>query len=516
MKNFRSTAEALFGALWYLVIVIALPTLFLLTLGLIELWQRGWILAALGSWLGITMVCYAVAYGLQRASSTAIDEPDHETLNPADGDGLPGNLAANEDWSARDRQAWQLACTRIDALLNTDPHWRDLEPLELLGQVASHYHPDGGDATWRFTLPEALLIIEEASRRYRALVEQYLPYADRVTIATVLSAYERKDQISSGFTWANRVRRLVRLVNPIGAVIGELRDQVTDRVFARAGHSLQLSLKRLLLQEIAQAAIDLYSGRLKVSDAELSDYTSAAALAAPSMAVDPDEPLRILLVGQISSGKSTLINALLETAAAEADLLPATARVTVHAVELQPDLHTHLVDTPGISTDTEVQALLIEQALTADLILWVSRATQPARATDLQLRRAINERFAAMPERRAPPVVLAISHTDLISGDAIPHSERAALMTANVFEQLEMAASTPAALLALSTDQLPVGLPELLVHIAEQVPEALQVQRNRRRVELTQTRQGWRRRLRQTRALGGALADKVRHKLRRE
>ena len=74
---------------------------------------------------------------------------------------------------------------------------------------------------------------------------------------------------------------------------------LVDRLRARVTQEFVL--------EVGRAAIDLYSGRLALSEEELR--LAHERDEAPA-AVEPIAPVRIVLVGQVNAGKSSLVNAL--------------------------------------------------------------------------------------------------------------------------------------------------------------------------------------------------------------
>ena len=119
----------------------------------------------------------------------------------------------------------------------------------------------------------------------------------------------------------------------------------TTRVLS---YRLRAYATRLLILEIGRASIDLYSGRLALSDEDLR----AARESDMAATADAVVPIRIVLIGQVNAGKSSLLNAL--------------ARV----------------DLPGLDESTDTAAELLVQAERADLIMWVASATQPARGPD--------------------------------------------------------------------------------------------------------------------------------------
>ena len=520
LSRFGGTAD---GALWYALLVVVLPTVCLLVVALITLWQEGRLIPLLVGWLAVTLFAYLVFVNLpgrrlrrrlaERTKAAAAGASEED-----EGD-LPEQLAERPDWSERDSGIWQRRCLAIERTLAADPDWERLPELaaDELSAVAAEYHGPKSHARFRFTLPELLQVVSVASDRYRGVVMGHVPFADRITVASLMALRDRKDQISGSLTWLNRARRVVRLSNPIGAAVGEIRDQFTNRVFDETSESLQQDLKRLVLQEIAQVGIDLYSGRLKVSDTELADYRSRAAREDETRTPEAAEPLRVVLLGQISAGKSSLVNALAETLEAEVDQLPSTERLTVHALHTAEGAVLHLVDTPGIDEDPERRRRLVKAAAEADLLLWVARANQPARAPDEALHAALDAHFDARPERRMPPALLVLTHIDrlppraewsppydLERGSGKADTIRRALVSAR--EAIGFEAEAPMVPVSLAA---PAGGESSLYNvdaIAAQVmmlaDEATLAQFNRRRVERGADSGGWRTRWRQARGLG--------------
>lgn len=500
------------GLWWYLSLVVVVPTLSLVLAGLWWLWQSGQLLAVLVGWLAITLLGYA-------AFLLSPGRVARARVTPIDPDDWPDDLPARRDWSAREREAWQRARSAIDERLAEAPAWERMPTLALdtLASVAGDYHGPDTDATYRFTLPEILLVLSVASARYRTAIIDHVPYVDRIRIDSVLAMVRRQEQIRSGLTWANRVRRAARLVNPVGAMVGEVRDAFTDRLFGEVSQSAQTALKRLLLQEVAQTGIDLYSGRLRVSDAELADYLSRAGRADDSRRAEPVEPLRVVLVGQISAGKSSLANALLDTLASEMDRLPATDRLEVHRLAMDGEEALRLVDSPGLDASGARQAALAQTVLEADLVLWVVRATQPARAPDRELMARLDARYRDEPARRRAPVLLVMSHADALSPKAewTPPYDlgaesgkgatiRAALVS--IRDQLGLPIETPSIPVCLSAARGRYNVDEVAAQIRLLAEAAGGTQLNRRRLDRGDEQRGlnarWQQLVRFGRALG--------------
>jgi hypothetical protein len=76
-----------------------------------------------------------------------------------------------------------------------------------------------------------------------------------------------------------------------------------------------------------------------------------------------------------------------------------------------------ICDSAGISAKSTPQEKgdLVDAASKSDLIIWVSKATQPARALDLEVLKEIRRNFEANPKLRQPPTLLVLSHIDQLS-----------------------------------------------------------------------------------------------------
>jgi predicted GTPase len=140
-----------------------------------------------------------------------------------------------------------------------------------------------------------------------------------------------------------------------------------------------------------------------VTGATLEDRAEAPALA---------EPLRILILGQVNAGKSSLVNALSEEIKAAVDVLPATRGYTAYELKRDGLPEALLIDGPGLSADAAAMLELLEEVNDSDLILWVSSATRPDRDTDRKGLDALRDHLAARLERRAPPILIVLTHVD--------------------------------------------------------------------------------------------------------
>jgi len=334
---------------------------------------------------------------------------------------LPDILASQAHWTDDDTRIWTACNKDVQDLVKEDPSWTELPELALdqLSKVSAMYH--GIDPSlenkrerlrYQFTLPEGLLVLAITSERYREIVLSHIPYAERVSVSSLLTLYDHQSEVKTGYTWITRARRVVRLWNPLAAAVGELREHLTDRLFKHLSSNVQTRLKLLLLQEVIQVGMELYSGRLKTSEAELHRFKSSAVQEDEQKLPEQIEPLRVLLIGQTNSGKSSLINAITGSLNSEIDSLPTTTSAQVFKYQLDTQFRLNLIDTEGLDGSTDVQTVLIDQAIDTDIILYLANASQPARNTDKQFFSELTSAFNEKPARRTPSVILVMTHID--------------------------------------------------------------------------------------------------------
>lgn len=434
--------------------------------GFLWLWEQGWLLAYAA---GSAAFVLAVRLGRWALARHAVPPP------PAAAPPPPGS-----DWTEAERAVWERARARSRADLPAPVPWEALPPrvLAVVEGVATDLSA-GRRGALDFTAPEALLLVERLAGRARRLLLRQVPFADRLSIQALWWVWQRKDTAltvaSTGWTLWRGVRLLL---NPAAALLREIEGRLAARLQDRLGAAVTRDLQLRLLDEAAAAAIDLYSGRLRFTEAEL------AAARLPDEARDadqpPEPPLRVLLVGQLSTGKSTLFNALVGEDLAETDAAPVTDRTQAVATVLA-GVPVRLVDTPGLDGTERRRDQVAAEAAEADLILWVLRADRPDRAPDHALRTALAARLP--PGRRLPPVVTAVAAADLwLPGWPYPEHILPPAARDRLAAALEaLAADWPGAAVPVST-RPNWNLDALEAAVAAALPEARQTARQRRRL----------------------------------
>jgi len=127
----------------------------------------------------------------------------------------------------------------------------------------------------------------------------------------------------------------------------------------------------------------------------------------------------ITIIGQVKSGKSSLVNALLGEQQAQTDVLPLTQEITRY--QLQPagvPARFVLLDTVGYghSGPREDQLRATQEAAQqSDLVCLVLHARNPARQADVEVLAALERWFQARPDLKAVPILGILTHIDLLS-----------------------------------------------------------------------------------------------------
>lgn len=239
-----------------IAMALAVPTLSLIPLGGVLLWQKGWLLP----WAVCALAVVAIVSFMEvRLLDRAARAPQSDL---ADID--PGGMAS-AGWTVRERQAWSdvVALSRridTDKLVDTQA-FMDLATCTI-GAVAKRLHAGKADPVWQFTMPEALAICERVSRRLAEFVDTHVPFGDMLTLAQLRTAYRWRGAVDVAER-AYDVWRVLRLANPATAATHEARDRLSRALLAWGRDQVTLKLAQSFVEEVGRAAIDLYGGRLR-------------------------------------------------------------------------------------------------------------------------------------------------------------------------------------------------------------------------------------------------------------
>ncbi len=396
---------------WWLVSLLlwTVPLAALLPMGLLWLHQAGLLLVWIASILLFSAAGYGLAYWLRAAGRDALDVEQTQP-DPAWPAAAEGAWTLVEEMAARiDPADWPLAAEmRLGALAQ-----RTLE------QVARYFHPEVDQPLLELRVPHALLIIERASRDLRQAITEQIPFSHRLTIGALARAYRWKP-------FAERLLGLYRagrwIANPANALLNEAWSQLRNQGFAMARQDVYRWLLQEYVRKVGHYAIQLYSGRLllteedpvkRLTQASSVDLEQAAEIeaATPSLEDVSGEPLRVLVLGRSNTGKSSLINALFGQLRAATDIVADTTRAqTPYRLERDGVEIALIFDTPG--SERLAYKSLHDAAISADMILWVSAAHRPDRQSERHILDTLRTAQAARIDRRPPPLIVVVTHID--------------------------------------------------------------------------------------------------------
>jgi len=442
---------------WVIGGLMLSPVLVYVVLGGYALWSSG---LTFWAW-ALLPVCWLVAWLVGRLWPPPIPE----TLEP---------LQSGAHWTDRDRAAFEIVRARQELVSQwtpaqlIDPHFY-IEQVKLLAmELAAHYYPQASDPYSSLKVTEVLSALHLAVEDLEELVTETLPVAQWLTIG-------QWQALGQTPKWYQRVQDSVWLSSIVYNPVNLLRYFTSKATVEPLGEQVQQELLvRLYLRFISQVGyylIEMNSGRLRGgtqryrryfgkaqplsavgAHPEASGPPAAPRPAASNAAADPaarnDAPenspawatVQIALVGQVSSGKSSLVNALLGDNQAASDVLPTTREVQRYAITLgglPPAARTSgaaapppasdrvsvvLLDTPGYGEAgaSLEQRRQIEAAVTsADAVLLILSANTAARKPDQQLLQQLEDYYHARPDLKFPPVIGVLTHVDLLKPSQI-------------------------------------------------------------------------------------------------
>lgn len=397
-------------------LAVLLPMLTLLPLGWLWLWQNGYALYWLAGALAFGMMAYTVqAFALRKSVAETRIEPleDDGGAEPPD----PG-------WTAREQAAWAaveaLAADVRPATLTDRDKILNLG-VKTVEAVARQIHPGDKNPLWKFTVPEALALVERVSADLRPFVRDNIPLGDQLTVGQVLKIYRWRSAIGMAEK-AYDIWRLVRLINPVTAAAQEAREQITKHLYTAVRDQVARRLAQGYVREVGRAAIDLYGGRLRVSAAELAGHVSACTLRDRGAGQPMAEPLRVLIGGLAESGKSSVVSALAKEVGTMVEALPDTRKYQAYELEWEGLASALVIDSPGAGATAKQRLKYAAKAAECDLIVWAVSATREEGHADREVLTGIRKHFGDNPQRRLPPIVIALTHIDELppAGDWSP------------------------------------------------------------------------------------------------
>jgi predicted GTPase len=327
-----------------------------------------------------------------------------------------------QTWPDSGRQAWEEVDKIARRVQEEDLPLDQPQRLwavvrEVLDAVARQYHPKSKRAALEIPVPNVLRIIELVARDLREALAEQVPGAHILT----LHDFSRLHHLAA---WARKLYFLYKVavfgVSPVAGLLRELRDAAGDRLVDDSGGEVKRWAVGFCVRKTGYYAIQLYSGHLALGDLQRERYQTPqsrgdAQTAEAQQDRLAEEPLRILVLGQVKSGKSSLVNALFGEVRAAVDVVPRTRQIEPYVLEREGSPRAIVLDTAGYDGGQDPQAVfspLREAILTADLLLMACSAGSAARSADRKLLDEVRRFYQGEPDRIMPPLVVALTHVD--------------------------------------------------------------------------------------------------------
>jgi uncharacterized protein len=390
---------------WIAALIFLLPWLVLLGLGVYGLWAAGWLYYGMAVLTGSSVLAYVLLHVGRRV-------PERGLVEAID-------IAANPNWTEHDQQAWHslealTASWQQQPGVLTDPHQMLALSNEVITAVARHYHTASKYPILEFPLPYLLKLVTLVCEDLQIEVLDKIPGSHAIRLVDLVRAKQAAATMG-------RVRDYMTLghwfFNWPGAALAKARGVLFDKGLGRVSDEISQRLLRAYIQKLGYYAIQLYSGQILLDDwlptERVTGYSSSDIK--DNAANQNLEPLRLLVLGQVSSGKSSLLNAMFGNIKSAVGSLPTTASITPYVLErdgLQQAIILDSAGYAGLAHPDALAALKLEWART-DVVLIVCKGTQAARAADAQQLDAIRAYFQTERRNQALPVIIAVvTHID--------------------------------------------------------------------------------------------------------
>lgn len=394
-------------AQWVLLgLLVIVPYLVLAAAGAWWLYESGWMLWWLVGTAAISLVGWPLTAWLRRRSPL-----------PA-----AATAGAAAEWSPTGRAAWT-EVERIASRVGAEDLPLDrpaaFVPVfgEVIEMVARTFHGRSKNPVLQVPVPHVLRIVELVARDLRETCSSNIPGSHILTVNDLVKLQKIFHLAPTFF----RIYRLAALIaNPATALVRELEGLARNQILNASTTETKRWLVEFVIRRLGFYAIELYSGHLVLRGIEFAAYTTdqsrhTIADEQQRTAALENEPLRILVLGQVKAGKSSLVNAMFGETKSAVDVVPRTRGIEPFLLERDGIRRAIIFDSAGYDDVTRTAAALNdarEQIEHCDLVILVTSAMTAARDSDRRLLTELHALFQRDPDREFPPLVVALTHID--------------------------------------------------------------------------------------------------------
>jgi len=309
------------------------------------------------------------------------------------------DTAADEDINQQVETALQKILTNTQG---DPPIWEDWQLFwqrcqEVVSAIAQIYNPEVKYPLLNIYIPQVYGLMRGTVDDVDQWMQKLSPALNQVTVGQAYRAYEVYQQVQPSAQTALKVWSWAQwVINPVAAAARQLGKGYTQQANQELLGNLSQVLRQVALRQLAQRAIALYGGQpgsvsLPEPPSSQQDFPQGQTQtiqeileqAQPQTEVE-QKPVNLLLIGRTGAGKSSVINTLFQSQQAKVDVLPSTDKIESYDWESITGDQLTLWDTPGYEqvSGCELRALVLDYATTADLLLLVTPALDPALAMD--------------------------------------------------------------------------------------------------------------------------------------
>jgi uncharacterized protein len=385
--------------------IFVLPFLIIMGLGGYWLWQNEWLYQA----IGVLSANSVLIYALLRQHSQKIKSEKTK----------PSIISPNPNWTDDGQEAWKA----LDAVTE---RWKSEPDLltnstkavrltnEVLIAVAKHFHADSTYPILEFPLPYLLKLITLVCNDIQHDVLNKIPGSHAVTVGDFLRAKDALNKFNNIKSFFNAGKLLF---NWQGVLLSKARSLLLDKGVNYVTDEISQRLISVYVNKLGYYAIQLYSGQMTLDDIVPTDVLTPDSKTDIKESTENEktiEPLRLLILGQVSSGKSSLINALFDDVKSATSVLPTTAEITPYVLERDGLQQAIILDSAGYGglTHEVMPESLKKEWAKIDIILLVCSASNAARHADIEQLNAIRSYFQQERQLSMPVIIAIATHID--------------------------------------------------------------------------------------------------------
>ena len=330
-------------------------------------------------------------------------------------------------WTPRDEQGalivreFQQQVDQLTPAQLTDPDFYRQQAQMLATALARNYFPEAPDPFSSLTVPEVLAAVRLALDDMEQWLLTSLPGSRLLSIKQWQSLQHAPKWIRriQNTTWAASI-----LMNPANIARLWTSRMTADPITTELQTEVLAVIYLRFIREMGFYLIEMNSGRLRGgADAYRRHFQSGPGHPAEqseqqSPVASGAQTVNVALVGQVSSGKSSLINALTGVHQAAVDLLPKTREVHRYQASFgAPPVRVSLLDTPGYGeagASAEQLGEIREALRESHAVLVVMDGHSPAREADRRTLGDVAAWYQSQPQLKRPPMLGIVTHVDLL------------------------------------------------------------------------------------------------------